>query len=167
MIRAAEQEQAQHFLSLRMPNDVQALLATQNLVEVFNLTSGQIVPIPDMLSSMMGICNWRGEILWLVDLGCLLGLEPLFAQEYYQSSFNVIVVRHQGESLGLVVSQVGQMLLIEVSQIQSISAASVTSEMAFALKGYWVNKSGKMMLILDGQAIVEFFGTQKINAGER
>ncbi len=52
----------------------------------------EIVPIPHMPPWVMGVHNWRGEILWMVDLGHLLGLTPLYQHATTHSTYTAIVI---------------------------------------------------------------------------
>lgn len=153
------QEQAQQFLSFQLPPDAQALLPTDQLTEILSLAPSQIVPIPDIPLAVIGVCNWRGEVLWLVDLGLLLGFEPLYAQGAYHSDYRVIVIHSQGQIIGLVVNQVGQMVWCEPTQIQS-PPVQVAPELTLCLRGCWLRPAGELFLVLDGKALIESFRRQ-------
>ncbi|GBF83604.1 chemotaxis signal transduction protein [Aphanothece sacrum FPU3] len=67
----------EQFLRFDLVPDTTLMLPVAQLTEVLTVPLGQIVPIPHMPPWVMGIYNWRGEILWMVDLGHLLGLNSL------------------------------------------------------------------------------------------
>ncbi|NJM77688.1 MAG: chemotaxis protein CheW, partial [Acaryochloridaceae cyanobacterium RU_4_10] len=67
---------------------------------------------------MLGVCNWRGEVLWLADLGHCLGFEPLYTQSLRKGQVNTIIVHNNGQTLGLGVEQVNEMLWCDRAQIQ-------------------------------------------------
>lgn len=151
----ATQAQTQQFFTFHLPGEQMAMLPTQQLIEVLNISLGQIVPIPDVTPSVMGVCNWRGEVVWVVDLGYMLGFEPLFQQGYIQANLNVILIRDRGQTLGLAVKQIGQMIWCDLAQIQTSPATHITAELARSLRGYWLSPKGEMMLVLDGDALFE------------
>ncbi len=70
----------QQFLRFRLLPDSTALLPVHQITEVLTIPLSQIVPIPHMPAWTMGVYNWRGEILWIVDLGHLVGLTPIYQQ---------------------------------------------------------------------------------------
>jgi positive phototaxis protein PixI len=150
----------EQFLSFNLTSTIQAMLPTQQLTEILNLSFNQIVPIPDMAAQIMGVCNWRGEVLWLVDLGYLLGSEPLCSRGYQQSTCKAIVVQHQGHALGLVVHQVKQIIWCDLTQVQSLPKTPFSPELSTCLQGYWLTPHNETLLVLDGDVIVDFFRSQ-------
>lgn len=147
----------EQFLSFSVTSDVRAILPTRQLTEVLSIAINQIVPIPDVPPQVMGVCNWRGEVLWLIDLGYLLGADPLLAQGYRQSNYSAIVAHHQGCTIGLVVDQVSQMLWCNPAQIQPIPTTQLTLEPSPYLQGYWLAQQGETLLVLSAQALVNRF----------
>lgn len=147
----------EQFLTFLLPPEQKVILPTKQLVEILSLSLGQITPITDLAPAVMGVCNWRGEVLWVVDLGYLLGFNPLFHYVHTQSTYKVILVHSQGYTLGLAVSQVGQMLWCDPTQIQPASATFVDSELAAYLRGYWLDPNGDAFLVLDADALCKGF----------
>ncbi|NEO28899.1 MAG: chemotaxis protein CheW [Symploca sp. SIO3C6] len=147
----------QQYLSFHLTLEHQAMLPTRQLSEVFNLDSTQIVPITDMLAAVMGICNHRGEALWLVDLAYLLGLTPLFTQNWRNlNPIKIIVIRECNKLLGLAVYQVDQLSLYNLRSFQSMPVNDYPQSMAFCLQGYNLTPDGKTTIVLDGKAIFDF-----------
>jgi len=58
----------QQFLRFHLVPDTTALLPVRQMSEVLTVPIAQVVPIPHTPAWVMGVYNWRGEILWLVDL---------------------------------------------------------------------------------------------------
>ena len=76
----------EQFLRLHLVPDMTVLLPVRSLTEVLTIPVSQIVPIPHMPAWVMGIYNWRGDILWMVDLGHLCGLTP-----WYQKATSITI----------------------------------------------------------------------------
>lgn len=150
-------QQIQQCLSFHLTSEHQAMLPTRELSEVLNLESTQIVPITDMPAAVMGICNYRGEALWLVDLAYLLGLTPLFAQNWRNlNQISIIVIREHSKSLGLAVYQVDQLSLLNSRELQPVLVSNYPQSIAFCLQGYNLSPDGKTRMVLDGKAIFYF-----------
>ncbi|MEQ9670228.1 chemotaxis protein CheW [Coleofasciculus sp. G2-EDA-02] len=159
---ASETEQ---FLRFHLLPDTTALLSVRQLTEVLNIPMGQIVPIPHTPPWVMGVYNWRGEILWMVDVGHLVGLTPWYQQITGASNYTAIVLNTPSPSqtstqvksqiLGLVVNRVEDIEWCNPDGIQSPPSAPVTPELAPFLRGYWVKSTGEMLAVLDGTAITE------------
>jgi positive phototaxis protein PixI len=151
-------QQATHqFLSFQVPPDIHAMVSAQELTEIVSLSPNQIVPIPDVPPQVMGVCSWRGEVLWLVDLGYLLGQDSLFQQGYRHANYSLIVVRHQRNTLGLVVNQIGTMIWHNASEIYPITPPPSATKLAPCFQGCWLTPQGKTLWFLDCQALINFF----------
>ncbi|MEL6553318.1 MAG: chemotaxis protein CheW [Cyanobacteria bacterium J06621_11] len=141
----------QRFLRFRLDQKDEALLPLERIVEVMQLALEEIFPVPDMPSCILGVCSWRGETLWLVDLNHLVGYPPLYQQSQLTRTPVVIVVRSAGRSLGLVVEQVGDVDLFEAGSIQWETGLCPPQLEPFVL-GYCPQQGGT---VLNATAIVE------------
>lgn len=146
---------SEQFLSFVLPPDQKVIVSTKQLIEILNISLGQIVPIPDVPPFVMGVCNWRGEVLWVADLGYILGFEPLYQQGFTQTTYKVILLRSQGQTLGLAVRNVQQMVWCNPEQIQASSDSYVTSELSSCIQGYYLSPDRELMLVLDGDALFQ------------
>ena len=151
---AQTQVQLKQFLQFELPPQTSAMLPTSQLTEILSLSLGQVVPIPDLPSFIMGVCNWRGEVLWLVDLGCLLGFEPLYSQGLYRGQVSIVVAHHQQQTVGLAVEKINQMLWCDPNRIRASMPSRVTPELAHCLRGYWSPPGDRVSLILDGESLI-------------
>ncbi|NJR45761.1 MAG: hypothetical protein HC775_08185 [Hyellaceae cyanobacterium CSU_1_1] len=82
----------QQFLRLNISPETVALLPIKELSEVLNISTEQITPMPYMSPWIMGTHNWQGNILWLIDLGYLIGLQPL-GQQVSTSSYTAAILQ--------------------------------------------------------------------------
>ena len=144
------------FLSFHLTSDLQALILTAQLGEVLTLDANQVVPIFDRPDAVMGICNHRGEVLWVVDLAALLGLETLFAQACRQQH-SVMVIHQMQSHVGVAVRQVGQLIRCPASKIQPLPPTSINlpPRLAFCLNGLYQTSAQKPFLVLDGEKILD------------
>jgi positive phototaxis protein PixI len=160
-------ETSEQFLRLSLAN-MEVLLPVRQLTEVLNISLGQIVPIPHMPAWVMGVYNWRGDILWMMDLGHRCGLTPWYQQPTYGSSHAAVVLQvRQYESrspatpptaktktIGLVVRHVGELEQCYPGAIQALPPSSIPPELAPLLRGYWWQPEGEMLAVLDGEALI-------------
>lgn len=108
----------QRFLKFKLLGENRTLLALKNIAEIHQLSISDILPVPEISSSMLGICNWRGEILWLADLNALVGNSSLWHQAPFLEQPVAIVVQSGQKKLGLVVERVDDIERIEPQSIQ-------------------------------------------------
>ncbi|NJO42607.1 MAG: chemotaxis protein CheW [Cyanobacteria bacterium CRU_2_1] len=108
---------------LRFPLNVQdsALLPLEQITEILKLDRADILPIPETPNCVLGVCNWRGEMLWLIDLGNLVGYPPLVLLEQGAGTVMAIVIKTNDQSLGLAVRHVND---IEFHDLQTLHLAT-------------------------------------------
>ncbi|HEY9619290.1 MAG TPA: chemotaxis protein CheW [Crinalium sp.] len=158
-------EATEEFLRLHLVPDTAVLLPVQQLSEVLNIPARQIVPIPHLPTWVMGVYNWRGEILWVVDLGALCGLTPWHQQPLNTSSCTTVVLqirdltatspRTKDHALGLVVNRVEEMEWCDPQTIQRPPLSMVPPGLAPFLRGYWWKSNDEMLVVLNGDAIMQ------------
>jgi len=160
-----EKETKEQFLRFNLVPDTNVMLPIIQLSEVLTVPYGQIIPVPHMPAWVMGVYNWRGEILWMVDLGHLVGLTPWHQKPVTSSNHRAVVLNAnsansgraengRNEMLGLVVSQIEDIEFCNPSDFYSPPASAVSSELAPFLRGYWLKPNGEMLVALDGEAII-------------
>ena len=84
----------------------------ESVGEVFEIES--ITPVPKMPPAFAGVANVRGMIIPLVDLRPLLG----FPVEPPGPKF-VVVIRHQGQQVGLLVDHLPEIRTVDRDQLQA------------------------------------------------
>ncbi len=141
------------FLSFMIPGATQVMLSIAPLTETLKLTSNDIVGIPDMSPEVVGVCHLRGEVLWLIDLGYFLKQTPLYRQGHRQAHYNVVVVKHQGQTLGLVVQDIGEILWHSLEDIYPIEAVPELGKITPCLEGCWLTPDGRTLWFLDCLAL--------------
>ena len=163
---AEEVKEQEQFLRFHLEPDLNAALPVDQMTEVFTVSTTKVVPIPHMPPWVIGVYNWRGEILWLVDLGYLLGGTPLYQQTSSRSLYTAIVINsqqsggRQGSStagkkmLGLAVNRVEDMEWFNSDLIQSPPESAINAALVPFLRGYWLKNNGEIVVVLDGNSII-------------
>ena len=163
----ATSDATEQLLRLHLLPDTTALLPVAQLTEVLKIPIGQIIPMPHMPDWVMGIYNWRGEILWMIDLGGLAGLMPWYRRAMSASTYAAIVLDSNSnrsvsndsgnQILGLVVNRVEDIEWCNPNAIQSQSASDLSPDIPTELlpfsRGHWLTPEGEMRTVLDGEAI--------------
>ncbi|WP_019508930.1 chemotaxis protein CheW [Pleurocapsa sp. PCC 7319] len=159
----SSQTEEEQFLKFRLHPNSQVMLPIKQITEVLKIQFGQIVPIPQMPSWVMGVYNWRGDILWMVDLGNLIGFPAWHQNEINSSNQTAIVLSPNKENnrshvesnidLGLVVAHVEDIELCDLAKIQPSPSSMLTPQLEPFLQGYWL-KEDEIILVLDGRAII-------------
>ncbi|MDJ0703470.1 MAG: chemotaxis protein CheW [Leptolyngbyaceae cyanobacterium MO_188.B28] len=160
-----ETDLTEQLLRLHLLPDTTALLPVAQLTEVLKIPIGQITPMPHMPDWVMGIYNWRGEILWMIDLGSLAGLMPWYRRAMSASNYAAIVLDTKSskslskdtgkQTLGLVVNRVEDIEWCNPNSIQSPPASGGANGLIPFSRGYWRTPDGEMRTVLDSEAIFE------------
>ena len=171
--RSSERIKEEQFLRFNLHSRTQLMLPIGQITEVLKIQFSQIVPIPQMPSWVMGVYNWRGDILWMVDLGHLIGLEPWYQTKSNRSNHTAIVLsphKEKGASntktkinLGLVIAKVEDIEMCKVTDIQLPPNSTVEGQIASFLHGYWLKPEGEMIMVLDGKTIINAMPTNLAN----
>lgn len=140
----------QRFLRFTLSQRNDTLLPLDQILEVIQLPLAEISPIPDVPSCVLGVCSWQGKTLWLVDLNHLVGYLPLCQQSQSLMTPIVIVIQHEGRSLGLAVEQVGDVDLFDEEKIYMETGLCPPSMEPF-ISGYCPQPGG---IVLDASAII-------------
>ena len=155
----------QQFLKFYLDSDTAALLPVAHLTEVLKVPIETVVPIPHMPEWVMGIYNWRSEILWMVDLAKLVGLSSWHQSSARSAVYTAIVLNvasaeegvtpdNPGTPVGLIVSGADDIEWCNPDDLQFPPSMSISPTLAAFLRGYWLKSDEEMLAVLDSKAIV-------------
>lgn len=144
----------EQFLGFWLTPDLQAVIATEVVREVLSLDISAIVPFPDIAYMVMGMYNHRGDVLWIMDLPCLLGLKPLHISNP-RHFCSILVMHFQQQTMGFAVPRVGQILSPQNSRIQLSFAKQKTQQLDWCVQGTYGGPKDMSMVILSGEKIFD------------
>ncbi|BAY15114.1 CheW protein [Nostoc sp. HK-01] len=148
-------ETQQKFLSFTLGSNDQAVISLQHIAEVLQVSLVDICGVPQMPSCVLGIYNWRGEMLWLVDLEEMLGYPSLLRGVNFLSKMMAIILEVDGKNLGFLVRNMMDIEWLESQQMKQSSADLFSPKISAFLQGYFINAVEEMVLNLDAVAIVK------------
>ena len=145
----------QKFISFQLGLDRIALLPLESVTELFQLPVAEILPVPEVPSCVLGIYNWREEMLWLADLNALTGFPALGEKDGLLRSPMTIVIQAKERSLGLVVPQVKDIENLDMKQLKPPEGGVFTPKLFPFLQGYFVSETNQILPLLNPQAIIQ------------
>ncbi|MBF2007728.1 MAG: purine-binding chemotaxis protein CheW [Chlorogloeopsis fritschii C42_A2020_084] len=145
----------QKFLSFNLGAKGIAVISLHDITEILQVSLTEICCIPQMPSSVLGIYNWRGDMLWLVDLEEMLGYVPLPKEANFLSKMMAIVVQNEGKSLGLLVRQIMDIECLDSNHLKPTNSELFSSEISHFLNGYFINDLEEMIINLNANAIIQ------------
>ena len=134
-----------------------ALLDAEVVTEVITISADDILPVPQMFYCVLGIYSWRSEIMWIVDLENLLGYPPPLSDEGGKRELLVMVVQFQGQSIGLVVSGIDNLIELDLQQFKPSSPELFSEDVLPFLQGYFTSKNNDIIMLIDAEEIFHFF----------
>jgi positive phototaxis protein PixI len=141
----------QKFLRVRVEQENTALLPIEEVVAVLTIAAGEVLPIPQMNASVLGVFNWRGEALWLVDLSHQIGFKSFIHQSKRISTLTVIVMQRGSQLLGLVVPEVRDIEEHYPDQLYPPSKELFSPRFLPFVKGYFLHDHS---VVLDMSAVL-------------
>ncbi|MBE9139476.1 chemotaxis protein CheW [Nodosilinea sp. LEGE 07088] len=152
------------YLRIEINHELPLLLPITDLAELLKISVGQVVPIFQMPAWVVGVYNWRGDMLWVVDFSHFLGLTPWYQQAESMAKHTVVLIQpnqaisYSGELpavLGLVVSNVADIVTYSEDEIQSNpDTTSLPSNIRPFLQGGCGQEAGQLSWILDSKALL-------------
>jgi positive phototaxis protein PixI len=118
MLEPLPPDDRQRLLRFQLGPQESALLPLEQITEILSIPSTEILPVPEMNAHTLGICNWRGNMLWLIDLPSLTGMPALLSSEPATMSLMVIVVEVNAQPMGLGVQQVYDIEMHRLAALQ-------------------------------------------------
>lgn len=174
----------QQFLRFVLPSGLMALIeidATgsqlrQQVTELVNIQLDRVVPMPHLPPAVRGVYNWRGEILWIVDLAILMGISS--GSRRYRSLQPTMILTsvatqagggtkdraiatintdedRQARTLGLIVDEIVEIEWYKLEPIRAPRAGEIPPELSKWVQSVWESVTGEYLPILDGRSIFE------------
>ncbi len=148
-------ETKQKFLSFSLGVRDTAVIPLGQITEVVQIPLTEICGVPQMPNCVVGIYNWRGEMLWLVDLEEMLGYPPLLQGSNFLSKMMVLVLEHEGKYLGILIRQLIDIDWLDTQRMKQPSEEVFYPEMTPFLRGYFINDAEQMIFNLDASAMLQ------------
>ncbi|MEH1835207.1 MAG: chemotaxis protein CheW [Nostoc sp.] len=143
------------FLSFNLGVRDTAVISLQHITEVLQVSLPEICSVPEMPSSVLGIYNWRGEMLWLIDLEAMLGYPPISQRPNLLSRMMGIVLENKGKYLGLLVRELIDIEWLDTKQMKPAISELFYPQISPCLQGYFINDLEEIILSLDATTIIQ------------
>ncbi|MBD2775894.1 chemotaxis protein CheW [Iningainema tapete] len=146
------EDNRQRFLSFPIGTYGNSLIPLDQITEILRVNLEEILSVPETPSSVLGAYNWRGDMLWLIDLEHLIGGYSIFAQ-VLTPQLIAIVLQVDSYYFGLVVKSVNEIELHHLNQLLPARMGSFPTQLLPFIIGYLPNGS----TVLNPKAVAQFF----------
>jgi purine-binding chemotaxis protein CheW len=140
-------------LRFDVPSGNEFALPASGVREVMSVYLDRITPIPNASPFFLGTYNWRGQVIWVADLGQFLGDQVLVNTDLTEVS--VLIVEEQELIMGFAVHTVANTEWLDVDRMMA-SDCQIPAAMSDFVKGvYTTTGADKSELrLLDRVAIL-------------
>ena len=143
-----------HYLSFSLSPLHQAMVLSSEIEEVLTVHPSKILSIFDLPAHVMGAYNYRGEILWFIDLPKFLGLETLYEQ-HFRGQFSILLLEEGDQKVGVGINQIGPLSSGYIEPLSSDIASNLPIEMAACVNGVMSNQTGQPLYALSRRKIFQ------------
>ncbi|MEN9273976.1 MAG: chemotaxis protein CheW [Gloeomargarita sp. DG02_4_bins_56] len=145
--------QGELYLRFALTSGEEFALPAMGVQEVAGLSPDRISAVPNVPPVVMGAYNWRGQVIWVGDLGQFLGMPPLNTN---RPELSVIVVADQGVTCGLAIDRVVGTEFLDPRQLRPPLSSDLTQGEKLLIQGEWVLGEGQSVLrLLEPKALVD------------
>lgn len=147
------EDNRQRLLSFPIGTFGNSLIPLEQITEIMRIALDDILIVPETPSSVLGAYNWRGEMLWLIDLEHLIGGTSLFEQVSLFQQPIAIVLQVDNYCFGMVVKSVNEIELHDIRGILPAKLGSFAAQLLPFITGYLPKGS----TVFNPRAVVKFF----------
>jgi purine-binding chemotaxis protein CheW len=139
-------------LRFEVPSGNEFALPASGVREVMSVFLDRITPIPNASPFLLGTYNWRGQVIWVADIGQFLGDRVLVNAD--QNEISVLIVEEQEIVMGFAVHAVANTEWLDVKQMHT--ATNIPIAMNGFIKGVYAMAGDKPseLRLLDQVAIL-------------
>jgi purine-binding chemotaxis protein CheW len=152
-VEAVSSREGELCLRFDVPSGNEFALAASGVREVMSVYLDRITPIPNASPFFLGTYNWRGQVIWVADLGQFLGDQVLVNTD--TSEISILIVEEQELVMGFAVHTVANTEWLNVNQNLSAEREIPAAMKAF-VKGVYATSGSETqeLRLLDQVAIL-------------
>jgi purine-binding chemotaxis protein CheW len=140
-------------LRFEVPSGNEFAIAASGVREVMSVYLDRITPIPNASPFFLGTYNWRGQVIWVADLGQFLGDKVLVNTDI--SEISILIVEEQELVMGFAVHTVANTEWLNVNHNLAAEREIPAAMKAFVKGVYAISGSDTLELrLLDRVAIL-------------
>ncbi|XHR79986.1 MAG: chemotaxis protein CheW [Gloeotrichia echinulata GP01] len=148
-------ETKEKFLSFNLGGNDTAVISLRHITEVVQVSLSDICGVPQLPNCVLGIYNWRGEMLWLVDLEEMLGYTPLLKDSNTLAKMMAIVLENEGQYLGLLVRQLMDIEWLDTNEMKDPYPELFYPALSPFLDGYFIRNNQEILFNLNALSIIK------------
>jgi len=146
----------QKFLQFLVRQGDRALIPVDTILEIVTIRVPEVLPVPQMRDCVLGVYNWRGEMLWIVDLGEAIGFPSLFGGKKPPPTATAIAIEYDEQTIGFVVPQVLDLEVYNLQRQQDPDPQLFPASLIPFLSGYFIDDANDISIAIDVPSVFDF-----------
>jgi purine-binding chemotaxis protein CheW len=147
---SVEQREGELCLSFFVPSGKKFALPAFGVREVISTLADRITPIPNASPFLLGTFNWRGQVIWIADLGQFLGDTVLVNID--RGEVSLLVVEEQETVMGFAIRSVANTEWLNADRM--IASPNIPDNMLTFVKSEYRLEDEEFLYLLDQVAIL-------------
>jgi len=142
------------FLRFPLNSQIDCLVSLAELIGVIDINLTKILPVPQIEEYWLGIINWRGEAVWILDLAKVLGAKKWYEGEKPPKSAVAILVGQKDCTIGTIVQKANTIETYNIDELLPVSSATIEQEIKF-VRGYFLDDRKQPVILLDIKTTIQ------------
>lgn len=142
------------FLGFTIGDSLNALIPLENLQATIRISLSEVLPIPQMDESLLGIINYGGKATWVVDLAHLMGGNRPAPISAISTKMGMLF-QVQNETVALSIDRVGSIETYDLQHCLPIGETMFTDRIRLFLSGYFIDTNRQSRVVIDLQQVIE------------
>jgi positive phototaxis protein PixI len=146
-------DEGQRFLGFSLGDRLNALIPLVDLQATIKISLAEILPVPQMKDSLLGIINYQGKATWVLDLAHLMGAPHFHLQSAEASTGMGMLFQIENETVALLIDRVNTIETYDPTQLSPISDGMFSDRMRSFLSGYFMDPYQQPWVVVDLQQV--------------
>ncbi|WP_310483406.1 chemotaxis protein CheW [Chamaesiphon sp. VAR_48_metabat_403] len=147
------QEDNRRFLGFTIGDSLNALIPLMDLRATIKISLAEILPVPKMNESLLGIINYGGKATWVLDLAHLMGGSGYLSKSQLTTGMGMLF-QIQNETVALLIDRVGTIETYDLQQCLPIGEAMFADRMRSFLSGYFIDAEQQSRVVIDIKQVI-------------
>ena len=141
-------DEHQRFLGFTIGDSLNALIPLVNLQATIKISLSEILAVPQMNESLLGIINYGGKATWVLDLAHLMGGDGYVRKPETTTGMGMLF-QVQNETVALLIDRVGTIETYDLQQCLPIGESMFTDRIRSFLSGYFIDDKHQSRVAID------------------
>jgi positive phototaxis protein PixI len=148
-----DRELNQRFLGFTIGDSINALIPLADLQATIKISLSEILPVPQMHESLLGIINYGGKATWVLDLAHLMGGAGYLSTPELSTGMGMLF-QVQHETVALLIDRVGTIETYCLQKCLPISDLMFSDRMRLFLAGYFIDADRQSRVVVDLDRVI-------------